>query len=61
MGNVVAVFMYSLISDHSLIKTAMSLYMHVGKNIGTGMIVLLPSVNTLRFYIREIPTFSFLH
>ena len=33
--------------------------MHIGKNTGTGMIVLLPSVNKLHFYIREIPTFSF--
>ena len=34
--------------------------MHVGKNIGTlGMLVLLLSVNTLRFQSREIPTFSF--
>ena len=33
--------------------------MQVGNNIGTGIIVLLPCVNTLRFRIREIPTFSF--
>ena len=33
--------------------------MHVGQNIGTGMLVLLPSVNTLRFKSQEIPTFSF--
>ena len=33
--------------------------MHIGKNIGKGTIVLLPSVNTLRFKSREIPTFSF--
>ena len=33
--------------------------MHIGKKIGTGMLVLLPSVNTLRFKSRENPTFSF--
>ena len=33
--------------------------MHIGKNIGTGMLVLKPSVNMLRFKSREIPTFSF--
>ena len=32
---------------------------HLGKNIGTGMLVLLPSVNTLGFKSRENPTFSF--
>ena len=57
--------------DYLSMKTVMSLYIrllqnvdfgdiyiHVGKNIGTGIIVfLLPSVNTLLF--REISTFSF--
>ena len=33
--------------------------MHVGKNIETGVLVLLPSVNMLRFKSPEIPTFSF--
>ena len=33
--------------------------MHVDKNIGTGMLVLLPFVNTLHFKSRKIPTFSF--
>ena len=33
--------------------------MHVGKNIGSGMLVLLPSVNMLSFKSQEIPTFSF--
>ena len=33
--------------------------MHVGKNTKTGMIVLFPSVNTLRFQSWGIPTFSF--
>ena len=33
-------------------------YMHVGKNIGTGMLVLLTSVNLLGFKSQEIPTFS---
>ena len=33
--------------------------MHVGKNIGTGMLVLLLSVITLRLKSQEIPTFSF--
>ena len=33
--------------------------MHVGKNIGAWILVLLPSVNTLRFKSREIPPFSF--
>ena len=33
--------------------------MQEGKNIGTGMLVLLSSVNTLRFKSREILSFSF--
>ena len=33
--------------------------MHIGKIIGTGMIVFLPSVNTLGFKSQENPTFSF--
>ena len=33
--------------------------MHADKNIGTGMLVLLPSVNTLCFKSRKIPIFSF--
>ena len=41
---------FDLCSALPSIKAVMSLYkMHVGKNIGTGMIVLLPSVNTLHF------------
>ena len=35
------------------------IYLQVDKNIGEGLIILLSSVNTLRFKSREIPTFSF--
>ena len=58
-GHVVDVFMNSLITHQSKQRCPYIAYMHVGKNIGTGMLVLLPSVNTLCFQSREIPTFSF--
>ena len=46
-GNIVAVFMYSLVTHLS--KQQVPIYMQEGKNIRTGMVVLLPSVNTLHF------------
>ena len=60
-GHVVDVFMFTLITHQSKQRCPYMYiaYMHVGKNIGTGMLVLLPSVNMLRFKSREIPTFSF--
>ena len=45
--HVVAVFMYSLITINQ--KGDVLICMNVGKNIVTGMIVLLLCVNTLRF------------
>ena len=45
MGHVVAVFVYTLINQNSKYDVPM----HVCKNMRTGVIVLLPSVNTLRF------------
>ena len=56
MGHVVDVFMYSLITDQSKQQSPYIAYMQVGKNIGTGMLVILPSVNTLRFKSQVIPT-----
>ena len=46
--------------DHPSIKRQVPIYMHVGKNIGRGMIVLLPSVNTLRFKSQKYSYFQFL-
>ena len=51
--------MYNLIIHQSKQGCPYIVYMNVGKNIGTGMLVLLPSVNRLGFKSREIPTFSF--
>ena len=55
----VDVFMYILPTHQSKQRCPYNIaYMHVGKNIGTGMLVLLTSVNLLGFKSQEIPTFS---